>query len=134
SYTRVAFSTFVDNVVAIEAKRKKAWYGAGSGEFINNVFSGSETLLDEDYFSMGLVAVHHSLVEEQADCPACWTAVIRFLSPEGGDFMLGPETLGGSAFELAPAEWAQPELDANGYSPQQPGIFANPAAALLTSK
>ena len=128
SDTKVAYSTFVDNVVAIEVKRKKAWYGAGSGEFVNNVFAGNQVLLEEDYFSRGLSAIHHSLADDQAACPTCQIGSIRFQAPDAGDYRLAPGSLGGSGFELEQADWVR--LDGLGDLPREPGIFTDLASLL----
>ncbi|MBI5031570.1 MAG: CotH kinase family protein [Chloroflexi bacterium] len=125
SDAKVAYSTFVDNALAIEAKRKKPMFGAGSGEFINNVFSGNKTLLEEDYFSRGLIKLHHSLVDKPADCRTCQGADIRFRSPETGDYRLVPAILPGG-FAPVQTEWTK--FDGMGDLPQLPGIFTNPPA------
>lgn len=91
SHGRVAFSTFVDNDVAIEAKLKKDWYGPGSGEYANNVFAGNRVLLDEDYVSRGNVDLHHSLVDDPAvRCRACVVGRAAFRDARRGDYRLAP--------------------------------------------
>ncbi len=121
SYTKLAYSTFVNNVLAIEAKRKKPMFGPGSGEFVNSVFYGNKTLLEEDYFSRGLIKLQNSLVDNPADCRSCQSANILFRSPETGDYRLAPGIVLGN-FVPAQAEWAK--FDGMGDSPQQPGIFS----------
>ncbi|MFQ6115543.1 MAG: right-handed parallel beta-helix repeat-containing protein, partial [bacterium] len=123
SFARVAYSTFVNNKLAIEAKRKKPMFGAGSGEFVNCVFSGNEILLKEDYFSKGLVSVTHSLVDQPVDWPTSKTADIRFKAPEQKNYILEPTSLAGNGYEVANPDWLI--FDDNGYLPQQPGIFAD---------
>jgi hypothetical protein len=121
SYTKLAYSTFVNNALAIEAKRKKAMFGAGTGEFINNVFVGNKVLLQEDYFSKGLVQLHDSLADKSEDCRTCQAADIRFRSPETGDYRL---TLGVIPGNFAPAQVEWVKFDGLGDLPQQPGIFS----------
>ena len=132
SQARVSQATFVGNVLAIEAKRKKPFFGGASGEIVNSVFAENQTLLSEDYFSSGQVKIGHSLVDaapneaSPALCDACQSAnLIRFQSPETGDYRLAGASGG---FELARPDW----LDMDGAEqatlfpdgpPQQPGIF-----------
>ena len=80
--------TFVDNVLAIEAKRKKAFFGGGSGEFVNSVFAGNQILLEDDYFSSGQVDIHHSVTDDPQACPVCSTGTIQYRSAETGDYRL----------------------------------------------
>jgi parallel beta-helix repeat protein len=123
SSARVAYSTFVDNGLAIEAKRKKPMFGPGRAEFVNNVFSGNKVLLQEDYFSRGQISQQSSLLDRAGpSCSTCQTTEIRFLSSERGDYRLAPAALEGHGFVPASASWAGDEF--NGLRPQQPGIFA----------
>jgi hypothetical protein len=125
SHTQAAYVTFVDNVLAIEAKRKKAFFGGGSGEFVNSVFAGNQVLLEDDYFSSGQVDIHHSVTDDPQACPVCSTRTIRFVSAETGDYRLLRETLTGSEFEIAPLEWeGVAEFDA---LPDLPGAFLDSA-------
>ncbi len=121
SHARVAHSTFIDNKLAIEAKRKKPFFGGGSAEVINSVFVGNEQLLTEDYFSSGKVAVSHALTDVPVSWPASRNASVRFVDPEGGDFTLDPRSVMGNGFELARPKW----LEELGLVPdaRQPGIL-----------
>lgn len=119
SHAQVTYSTFVDNVLAIEAKRKKPFFGGGSGEFINSVFSGNQVLLEDDYFSSGQALIHHSMTDDPVACPACWSGNIHFSAPETGDYRLAPGLL--DDFELALVEWTG-IADLNSAS-QLPGII-----------
>jgi spore coat protein CotH len=130
SSPKIANCTFVGNNLAIEAKRKKPFFGGGSGEFVNCVFSGNKELLQEDYFSREKVKVSHSLVDEQIDWPTCVTTAIRFVSPETGNYLLAPPQSGviGDGFMISLPEWAG--LNGNGPAPRLPGIFTNAASQL----
>ncbi len=55
--------TFVNNKLAIEAKRKKPMFGGGSGTFTQCVFAANDTLLREDAFSKG----HVQFVDSEID-------------------------------------------------------------------
>ena len=100
-------------------------FGGGGGEFVNNVFSGNKILLEEDYFSKGQVLLQSSLVDgETTLCPSCQTAVVRFRSPNVGDYRLASATHEGNGFAMVRAVWAKAELDANGSRPPQAGIFS----------
>lgn len=125
SHARVAYSTFIDNVLAIEVKRKKPMFGPGSGEFINNVFSGNQVLLEEDYFSKGLATIQNSVVDGQSNCATCQIGTTPFRSVETGDYRLTPATMDRSSFEAAPLDWAESWMKDNGYTAQQPGIFTD---------
>ena len=120
SHTQAAHVTFVENVLAVEAKRKKEFFGGGSGEFVNSVFVGNQTLLEDDYFSSGQVEILGSVTDDPRACPACATGIIRFRSSESGDYRLLPETLAGS-FEIVSLEWEG--LEALGALPDMPGTF-----------
>jgi hypothetical protein len=71
SHAKVSNATFVGNVLAVEAKRKKPFFGGGSGEFINSVFTENQVLLEDDYFSAGQVTFRDSLADDPAACPTC---------------------------------------------------------------
>jgi hypothetical protein len=116
SAANVAFSTFVGNKLAIEAKRKKPMFGGGSGEFVNCVFAENDTLLREDWFSRGQIALDHSLVDAELDDEV---AALRFMAPESGDYRLSPASLTTVPFEVIETTW--PSLDPY---PTLPGIFA----------
>jgi hypothetical protein len=118
SQARVAYATFVENTLAIEAKRKKAFFGGGSGEIINSVFAGNQDLLNEDYFSSNQVVIRNSLADDQRSCPTCLTGNIDFISEESSDYRLWREDWGGQKFELLQVEWASPNVE-----PTTPGIF-----------
>jgi len=122
SHAKVANATFVGNVLAVEAKRKKPFFGGGSGEFINSVFAENRVLLEEDYFSRGQVSIQETLVDDQAACPTCRTANIDFKAPETGDFTLSAETLDNYEFDVVQADWARVEGLSD--SLQIPGVLA----------
>jgi hypothetical protein len=63
SQARVNRCTFVENRLAIEAKRKKPMFGGGSGTFIECVFAANDTLLREDIFSRGRVQIQDSTID-----------------------------------------------------------------------
>ncbi len=71
SHAKVSNATFTGNVLAVEAKRKKPFFGGGSGEFINSVFTENQVLLEDDYFSAGQVTFRDSQVDDPAACPTC---------------------------------------------------------------
>ena len=83
SYARVAHCTFVDNALAIEAKRKKPMFGGGSGEFVNCVFAANDTLLREDWFSNGKIKLDHVLTDDSNTNP-----VVEFVAPDEDDYRL----------------------------------------------
>jgi hypothetical protein len=105
SHTQAAYVSFVDNVLAIEAKRKKPFFGGGSGEIVNSVFAGNQILLEDDYFSSGQVDIHHSVTDDPQACPVCSPGIIKYRAAESGDYRLLPETIANSDFELAPIDW-----------------------------
>jgi spore coat protein H len=126
SVARVAHCTFVRNRCAIEAKRKKPFFGGGSGEFINCVFAENDSLHREDYFSQGQVRFDH--VAADAGLPGR-EAVLAFVAPASGDWRLNPA--GAHALEVGPVTWAALEPH-----PALPGIFTvpGPAASGETSR
>ncbi len=129
SNPKIAFCTFVGNKLAIEAKRKKAFFGGGSGTFISCVFSRNQTLCQEDYFSKGQIVVRYSLVDVPVDWPTCKTAEVRFAAPGQNNYLLEPSTVAGNGIEIFLPEWAN--LNHNGHAPSRPagpGIFANPVS------
>jgi hypothetical protein len=109
SQARVAYATFVENTLAIEAKRKKAFFGGGSGEFVDSVIADNQTLLQEDYFSKGQVAFQDSLADDPLGCPGCEIAEVIFQAPEAGDYRLSSTMLGGE-LELAQPDWFPDEV------------------------
>jgi hypothetical protein len=119
SHARLAYATFADNVVAIEAKRKKPFFGGGSGEVVNSVFVGNQTLLDEDYFSADQVSIERSLADDGVGCRTCNIVDIRFQAAAQGDYQLS----GGSpaGFSIAKLTW--PEAEGVDTLPEAPGVF-----------
>jgi len=121
SRARVAHSTFIDNRLAIEAKRKKPFFGGASAEVVNSVFSGNQELLKEDYFSKNQVTIKNSLVDRDVDWESCETVRIKFLSPEQNDFSVDPGSIPGIDFRLAHPDWLRSANGSNGHT--LPGIF-----------
>ncbi len=131
SHSQVAYATYVDNILAIEAKRKKAFFGGGSGEFVNIVFSGNQTLLQEDYFSQGQVAIQNSMTDDQTGCQTCGFANISFQDPQAGDFRLETGAIGAGVFTLAKPDWLV--VEGSGPLPELPGVFlASPSEGLVS--
>ncbi len=121
SFAKVAYCTFVDNRLVIEAKRKKPMFGAGSGQIVNSVFSGNTNLLEEDYFSRNHVSVEHSLVDQIVDWPTCKTTDIQFVDPANDNYLIEPLSVMGNGFYLAEPDW----FKSSNYNQtiQHPGIF-----------
>jgi hypothetical protein len=129
SHPRVAWTTFVDNETAIEAKRKKPMFGGASGEFVNVVFSGNRVLLAEDSFSKGGVQIAAALADQElAGCAGCTTTTVRFQGDPAGDWRLASLPGAGGPSPLR-REWAEVEQEIDGSLPPQPGAFRVPAAA-----
>jgi len=126
SDTKVAFCTFVNNNLAIEAKRKKPFFGGATGTVVSCVFSGNKKLLSEDYFSKDGIVVRNSLADTAMDWPACKTLTLRFVAPAQNNYLLEPGTLAGEVFETTRPEWAN--LNANAQALRLPGIFTNSAS------
>lgn len=122
SRPRVAHCTFVGNQLAIEAKRKKPMFGPGDGEFVNCVFSGNKTLLQEDYFSKNRVLVRHSLLDVAGDWPTCKTARIRFADAEHENYLLQPGVYEGNGYRMDEPDWALPGLPQD--APRRPGVVS----------
>jgi len=125
SHGQFAYVTFVENVLAVEAKRKKPFFGGGSGEIVNSVFAGNQTLLSDDYFSQGKVHIHHSLADGTIACLTCANARIQFRASATGDYRIAAETLGASTVELASPSWLESELPDS--APSTPGYFLEPS-------
>lgn len=124
SSAKVAFCTFVENNLAMEAKRKKPFFGGATGNVVNCVFFGNKKMLSDDYFSKGGLEVRQSVFDTQVEWPTCKTAEIRFMAPEQGNYLLEPNTLASDGLEVTLPEWAN--LNTNGHTPKLPGIFSNP--------
>jgi hypothetical protein len=127
SFARVAWSTFVDNGLAVEAKRKKPMFGGAGGEFVNNVYAGNRKLLSEDWFSQGRVEMRSSLFDADAlACEGCRAGSVRFASDESGDFRLVSVGGGGDGVTPVSRPWARVEDEINGHVPATPGLFRVP--------
>jgi CotH kinase protein/Right handed beta helix region len=124
SSAKVAFCTFINNNLAIEAKRKKPFFGGATANVVSCIFSGNKDLLEEDYFSHGGVEVRNSLFDVPVNWPGCKTTELRFVAPEQNNYLLEPSVLASDGFEVSMPEWAH--LSGNGHAPQLPGIFSNP--------
>ncbi|MFQ5649796.1 MAG: right-handed parallel beta-helix repeat-containing protein [bacterium] len=122
SFVRAANCTFVENRLAIEAKRKKPMFGGGSGEVVNCVFSGNQELLTEDYFSKGRMIIKSSLSDVTTDWEASRTAKIQFLAPEQNNYVLHSQSMPSDGFAMTYPEWLSGQ--GNGFSLQQPGIYS----------
>lgn len=120
SHPRIAHATFVDNVLAIEAKRKKPMFGGASGEFVNSVFAGNQTFIDQDYFSKDRVVLRGCLLDQPWDQATCVTIKPSFAAPQDGDYRLaaGQESLPGLI--LTQDEWASTGLASDAL--RQPGV------------
>jgi hypothetical protein len=107
SHVKVANCTFVYNHLVIEAKRKKPIFGPGSGEIVNSVFARNEILLREDYFSRGLVAIKHSLVDVPVDDPKnnITSVPIEFIAPDRHNFLLAASFVDEKGIKLAFPDW-----------------------------
>jgi len=128
SHPRVAYTTFVDNETAIEAKRKKPMFGGASGEFVNVVFSGNRVLLSEDWFSKGQVQIAAALADQElAACAGCRTTAVRFQGAAADDWRLASDASGGDLSPLQ-REWAEVEQEIDGSLPPHPGVFRVPLA------
>jgi len=132
SRPKVAHTTFVENVLAIEAKRKKPFFGGGGGEFVNNVFYGNGTLLSEDYFSRGLVSITSSVVDAGATgCAGCKAVPIHFQAPDTGDFRLVAQADVPREVAIAQVAWEGVDRATTSARVSQPGIFSLPANPTL---
>ncbi len=121
SFVRASNCTFVDNRLAIEAKRKKPMFGGGSGEVLNCVFDGNQELVQEDYFSAGKVMVRNSLTDSDTEWTASRTATIKFVAPNRNNYVLDPHSLPRDGFATTLPEWLKNQ--GNGISLGRPGIY-----------
>lgn len=121
SFSKVAHSTFIGNALAIEAKRKKPFFGGGGGEFLNNVFARNVRLLQEDSFSQGRVQLSESVVDvTDSNCKKCRTGALQFVSLAGGDYRLRPDDLP----EPQPVDWAISAWGTRAGRARVPGIVS----------
>jgi hypothetical protein len=124
SRAKVAYCTFEENGIAIEAKRKKPMFGGGGGEFVDNVFARNKVVLEDDYFSKGLVVLQSSVLDRPGTpCKDCLSSLVRFVSSDGGDYQLAPGIVEGKRFVMVKPDWAGSVLSGLGFVPQQPGFF-----------
>ena len=123
SHAQVAYTTFVDNVIALEVNRKKAFFGGGSGEFVNTIFVGNQTLLDEDYFSDGQTVIRDSVADDQQACPTCIEGIAQFRAAAEGDYRLLPNMYSNGEFVVGTAVWIN--QDSADEMPQQPGVYSD---------
>ncbi len=121
SNPKIAYCTFVDNKLAIEAKRKKPFFGGGSGEFVNCVFSGNAALLTEDYFSKDKIKVSHSVLDVRVNWPACKTTAVRFIDRWAGNYTLDATAVASNGFETLQPAWLAGGM--NGSEHRLPGVF-----------
>ena len=122
SQPNIANSTFIDNKLAIEAKRKKPFFGGAGGLFVNCVFSGNEELVTEDYFSAGQVKIKSSLADVAAEWLAQPPARIQFVDSRAAKFQLLGQPAGSNSLELKFPEWF-PEA-VNKALIKGPGVFS----------
>jgi hypothetical protein len=120
SFPRVAHTTFVDNQLAIEAKRKKPMFGAGGGEFVGSVFAGNQKLVAEDHYSTGRIRFRTSLFDPgpAPECPGCIAGDVRFADAGAGDFRLAEA--GAAELPVERVEWEAALVDAE--AARAPGI------------
>jgi hypothetical protein len=133
SVAKVANCTFFNNKLAIEAKRKKPMFGPGSGEFVNCVFSGNQTLLKEDYFSRGLVTFDQSISDNslaQHNDKLVFIP-IQFVAPERHNYLLAPAFAENNGVELAFPPWYPREINHDDIA--SPGIYTAIAEVKSTS-
>ncbi len=121
STPKIAHCTFVDNKLAIEAKRKKEFFGGGSGEFVNCVFSGNVELFTEDYFSQNKISISNSILDVAAKWPTCKTTEVRFVDQAKSNYVLDASTLAGNGLDLVQPDWMP--HSANGAVHKIPGVF-----------
>jgi hypothetical protein len=127
SHARIAYSTFVDNATAIEAKRKKPEFGGGTAEVANSVFVDNEVFFDEDVFSTGGIDLHNVILSRPVElrCRACSVGEVGFRAPAAGDYRIAPGA--GLGVDVAPLEWAA--VDGVPLSSPVPGVlFGGPVA------
>jgi hypothetical protein len=124
STAKVASCTFVDNKLAIEAKRKKAMFGPGSGEFVNCVFAGNQTLLQEDYFSKNLVTFDQNISDDSLTQQhgKSVSMPIQFVAPEQQNYILSPAFAEKNGIGRALPQWYPAEIDHKEIA--APGIYS----------
>ncbi len=120
SLVRASHCTFVENRLAVEAKRKKPMFGGGSGEIWNSVFFGNKFLLEEDFFSSQQVRVKHSVSDVQNGWEASKTTTVTFVAPQQGNYQIHPQSLMSNGFSTARPDWL---AGAAGAAATAPGIF-----------
>jgi hypothetical protein len=126
SFARVAYSTFLGNRLAIEAKRKKPMFGGAGGEFVNNVYVNNDELLSEDFFSRGGIQIYSSLLDRDSlPCQGCSTGEVHFAAGERGDFRLA-STPDAAGFVAAAPSWVKLEDEPGADPPSVPGVFGAP--------
>jgi hypothetical protein len=107
SQAKIAFCSYINNRLALEAIRKKPFFGGGAGQFVNCVFAANDVLLSEDYFSRGQMRLLHSLLDVSSGQPTCQTGAITFLAPQTGDYRLKLPDQAASPVALGDVEWLQ---------------------------
>ena len=122
SHARIAYCTFVDNTLALEAKRKKPMFGGASGEVVNCAFAGNHALVQDDYFSRDGIKVTHSIVDVGTDWRTSKTAQFRFVAPEEDNFLLEGESISMNGFKTIQPAWLG--QDGRSASASLPGIFS----------
>jgi len=97
-------------------------FGAGSGELVNCVFAENDNLLQEDYFSRGLVKIKNSIVDKAVNWQNCITTPVQFAASAQNQFLLDPVSLSNKNYVAATTDWMQANNLEN--HPAQPGIYA----------
>lgn len=118
----IANCTFIGNKLAIEAKRKKPFFGGGSGHFVNCVFSGNNKLLEEDYFSAGNIKIEASLADQPTEWQVGPEATIRFANTDRQNYQLESTVSHGNNFNLLFPEWFPKTFNTKDI--KYPGIFS----------
>lgn len=124
SHARFAYTTFIGNKLAVEAKRKKPFFGGGSGEIVNSVFAENQLLFEDDYFSRGQVQILTSIADDLSSCSTCALTDIQFQAPGQADYRLASTVGETQRLAAAQLEWLQ--VDDMVELPQMPGIFLEP--------
>jgi parallel beta-helix repeat protein len=122
SNPKIANCTFIGNGLAIEAKRKKPFFGGGSGHFVNCVFSENKTLLEEDYFSVGKIKIEASLADQPTDWKSGSRANIRFANADQRDYQLESTFVHRNNFKLIFPDWFPKTFNIEEI--KHPGIFS----------